>query len=75
MRRWFVNLPDQDLAYLPGDGALRRVRRGRALAQEFARINRELMMTRYRRHPRDRQAAGVRGTSRGGELPPQLRGP
>lgn len=46
MRRWFINLPDQDLAYIPegaelfGDymGAL-------SWAQRFARTNRELMMT------------------------------
>lgn len=45
MRRWFINLPDQDLAYIPqgselfGDymGAL-------AWAQKFARVNREVMM-------------------------------
>src|SRR3990167_3211284 len=45
MRRWFVNLPDADLAYLPegtehfGDymGAV-------AWAQRFARLNREVMM-------------------------------
>jgi tRNA-splicing ligase RtcB len=46
MRRWFINLPDQDLAYIPqgtelfGDymGAL-------SWAQKFARLNREAMMT------------------------------
>jgi tRNA-splicing ligase RtcB len=46
MRRWFINLPDQDLAYFPegsehfGDymGAV-------AWAQRFARLNRETMMT------------------------------
>lgn len=45
MRRWFINLPDQDLAYIPegsetfGDymGAL-------AWAQRFAKLNREVMM-------------------------------
>ena len=45
MRRWFINLPDQDLAYIPegselfGDymGAL-------SWAQRFARVNREIMM-------------------------------
>jgi len=46
MRRWFINLPDADLAYIPqgselfGDymGAL-------AWAQKFARTNRQLMMS------------------------------
>lgn len=46
MRRWFINLPDQDLAYIPqgselfGDymGAL-------SWAQKFARQNREVMMS------------------------------
>jgi tRNA-splicing ligase RtcB len=45
MRRWFINLPDEDLAYIPqgselfGDymGAL-------SWAQKFARSNREVMM-------------------------------
>ena len=75
MRRWFVNLPDQDLAYLPEgtehfDDYVEAVH----WAQEFARINRELMMAGlHRRHPGDREAAGLRGAARGGELPPQLR--
>jgi len=46
MRRWFINLPDQDLAYLPQgtehfDDYVEAVH----WAQEFARINRELMMS------------------------------
>jgi tRNA-splicing ligase RtcB (3'-phosphate/5'-hydroxy nucleic acid ligase) len=45
MRRWFVNLPDQDLAYLPEgtqhfDGYVRAV----DWAQSYAGLNRELMM-------------------------------
>jgi tRNA-splicing ligase RtcB len=45
MRRWFINLPDQDLAYLPEgtqhfDDYVEAVH----WAQEFARTNRELMM-------------------------------
>src|SRR6478672_7564732 len=45
MRRWFVHLPDQDLAYLPEgtehfDDYVEAVH----WAQEFARVNRELMM-------------------------------
>ena len=46
MRRWFINLPDQDLAYLPEgtehfDDYVEAVH----WAQEYARCNRELMMT------------------------------
>jgi tRNA-splicing ligase RtcB len=45
MRRWFINLPDQDLGYLPEgtehfDDYVEAVH----WAQEYARINRELMM-------------------------------
>jgi tRNA-splicing ligase RtcB len=45
MRRWFINLPDQDLAYLPEgtehfDDYVEAVH----WAQEYARMNRELMM-------------------------------
>jgi tRNA-splicing ligase RtcB len=45
MRRWFINLPDQDLAYLP-EGAEHFVDyvEGVTWAQEYARVNRELMM-------------------------------
>ena len=45
MRRWFVNLPDQDLAYLP-EGSEHFVAYVRAVgwAQRYARVNRELMM-------------------------------
>jgi tRNA-splicing ligase RtcB len=46
MRRWFINLPDQDLAYLSEgtehfDAYVEAVH----WAQDFARINRELMMS------------------------------
>jgi tRNA-splicing ligase RtcB len=45
MRRWFVNLPDVDLAYLP-EGTEHFVDYVRAVswAQDYARMNRELMM-------------------------------
>jgi tRNA-splicing ligase RtcB (3'-phosphate/5'-hydroxy nucleic acid ligase) len=45
MRRWFVNLPDADLAYLP-EGTEHFVDYVRAVswAQDYARQNRELMM-------------------------------
>jgi len=46
MRRWFVNLPDQDLAYLPeGTEHFDEYVEAVHWAQEFARINRELMMS------------------------------
>ena len=45
MRRWFVNLPDQDLAYLPeGTGHFDEYVRAVDWAQNYARLNRELMM-------------------------------
>lgn len=46
MRRWFVNLPDQDLAYLPqGSELFDDYLFAVSWAQSFARSNRETMMT------------------------------
>lgn len=45
MQRWFINLPDQDLAYFPqGSEMYGDYRQAVHWAQGFARINRELMM-------------------------------
>lgn len=45
MQRWFINLPDQDLAYFPqGSELYGDYRQAVAWAQGFARINREIMM-------------------------------
>ena len=45
MRRWFINLPDEDLAYLPeGSDLFADYLHAVSWAQEYARINRELMM-------------------------------
>lgn len=45
MRRWFINLPDVDLAYFPqGSELYGDYRQAVHWAQGFARINRELMM-------------------------------
>ncbi len=45
MRRWFVNLPDQDLAYLPeGSQHFADYVEAVGWAQDYARANRELMM-------------------------------
>jgi tRNA-splicing ligase RtcB len=45
MRRWFVNLPDQDLAYLPqGSDLFDDYLHAVSWAQQYARTNRELMM-------------------------------
>jgi tRNA-splicing ligase RtcB len=45
MRRWFVNLPDQDLAYLPeGTEHFAAYVRAVGWAQLYARLNRELMV-------------------------------
>ena len=63
MRRYFINLPDQDLAYLPeGTEHFRDYLDAVGWAQDYAMQNRELMM-----------AAVVRALeeqARAGELPP-----
>jgi tRNA-splicing ligase RtcB (3'-phosphate/5'-hydroxy nucleic acid ligase) len=46
MRRWFINLPDQDLAYLAQDSTLfNDYCEAVEWAQDFALFNRELMMS------------------------------
>jgi tRNA-splicing ligase RtcB len=46
MRRWFINLPDQDLGYLPeGTAHFDDYVEAVHWAQEYARVNRELMMS------------------------------
>ncbi|HET9953682.1 MAG TPA: RtcB family protein [Polyangiaceae bacterium] len=60
MRRWFINLPDADLAYLPeGTRYFQDYIESVAFAQEYARWNRELMMQ-----------AVVNAVRRTGLLPP-----
>jgi tRNA-splicing ligase RtcB len=45
MRRWFINLPDQDLAYIPqGSELYGDYMKALSWAQGFARLNRTLMM-------------------------------
>jgi tRNA-splicing ligase RtcB len=45
MERWFINLPDKDLAYIPqGSDLFREYWQALDWAQVFARVNRELMM-------------------------------
>src|SRR5262249_35136435 len=45
MRRWFINLPDEDLAYLPeGTDHFDDYVEAVSWAQDYARLNRELMM-------------------------------
>lgn len=45
MRRWFINLPDQDLAYIPeGSEFFDDYRAGLHFAQQYARGNRAVMM-------------------------------
>jgi tRNA-splicing ligase RtcB len=59
MRRWFVNLPDEDLAYLPeGTEHFDEYVEAVHWAQEYARLNRELMM-----------AALIDGMRASGKLP------
>ncbi len=84
MRRLFINLPDQDLAYFPegSEGFIDYIR-AVSWAQRYARANREVMMDQVLGVLRglfpdlDGGAAGsVPGSGRdagGGELPPQLR--
>ncbi|MGB1276771.1 MAG: RtcB family protein, partial [Nannocystaceae bacterium] len=46
MRRWFINLPDENLAYFPeGTDHFNDYVQAVSWAQDFARQNRELMMT------------------------------
>jgi tRNA-splicing ligase RtcB len=46
MRKWFINLPDDDLAYFPqGTEHFNDYFKGVSWAQRFARTNREEMMT------------------------------
>lgn len=45
MQRWFINLPDKDLAYFPqGSKLYGDYRQAVAWAQGFAKINRDIMM-------------------------------
>lgn len=45
MRRWFINLPDEDLAYIPqGSEIFDDYMKALSWAQRFARANREVMM-------------------------------
>src|SRR5260221_7555729 len=45
MRRWFINLPDEDLAYIPeGSDLFKDYWEALDWAQTFARTNRECMM-------------------------------
>jgi len=45
MRRWFINLPDEDLAYIPeGSELFRDYVDAVEWAQEYALVNRQLMM-------------------------------
>lgn len=47
MERWFINLPDKDLAYIPEGSALfQDYVEAVAWAQDFAQANREVMMAR-----------------------------
>jgi len=47
MERYFIQLPDKDLAYIPeGSKMFREYTLSVAWAQDFARINREVMMSR-----------------------------
>lgn len=63
MERWFVHLPEKDLAYLPeGSTHFDDYRVAVGWAQEFAATNRELMM--------EAVLGALRGLVAKGELPP-----
>lgn len=54
MERWFIQLPDKDLAYLPeGSEKFRDYVEAVAWAQDFAKTNREVMMARTLQALRD----------------------
>lgn len=54
MERWFISLPDKDLAYIPeGSENFGHYIKAVAWAQDFARVNRELMMANTLRAMRD----------------------
>lgn len=54
MERWFIQLPDKDLAYLPeGSDQFRDYVQAVGWAQDFARTNREVMMARTLQALRD----------------------
>ncbi len=54
MRRWFIHLPDQELAYLPeGSAHFYDYVEAVSWAQDYARVNRELMMNAVLRAMRD----------------------
>lgn len=45
MKRWFINLPDENLAYIPeGSELFNDYIEALNMAQDFARVNREIMM-------------------------------
>lgn len=54
MQSWFINLPDKDLAYIPeGSSTFDDYVQAVAWAQDFARVNREVMMSRTLQAMRD----------------------
>src|SRR6202165_2322273 len=77
VKKFFVNLPDKDLAYFPEhtehfDDYVEAVE----WAQDFARLNRVLMMQQIVGAVRDSgRVAPLCRRVEGHQLPPQLRGP
>ena len=77
MRRWFVNLPDEDLAYLPEgtehfDDYVEAVELGAGLRAHQPRADDGTRWS--RRCARRGELPAFEARRRGGELPPQLRG-
>lgn len=73
MKRWFINLPDKDLAYLPqGSELYRDYCDAVEWAQDFARLNRNLMMVAAIAALREAVPKTIRAGRVSCELPPQL---
>ena len=73
MRKWFINLPDENLAYFPeGTEHFDDYVEAVGWAQDFAALNRRMMMTNVIRRPARRHRQAVRRGAGSGQLPPQL---
>ncbi len=73
MRKWIINLPDEDLAYFPeGTDHFDDYVEAVGWAQDFAALNRRMMMTNVIRGAARRDRQAVRCGAGGGQLPPQL---
>ncbi len=73
MRKWHINLPDEDLAYFPeGTDHFDDYVEAVGWAQDFAALNRRMMMTNVLAALRGQIAKPFDAELRSGELPSQL---